>query len=146
MSIVEEEIIGSQSEESEAVGTSDDNTDEVLALFGVEKEEEDEKSFNDKTPAIEDVKEEIESKTMRVKHNKEEVEVDISDDKLTDHLQRSLALDKERERRVDLEKSLDRAAKLAGFNSHSELVANLDRIEQEQQEKEKNAFNETRQK
>src|SRR5690606_11945209 len=131
---------GSHTEDEEIQGSQDDNTDEVLAMFGV-KEEEGEKSSDDKPPAKEDVKEEkIEPKTVKVKHNKEEVEVDISDEKLTDHLQRSLALDKERERRTEYEKHLDRVAKLQGFNTHAELIANLDRIEQEKQQAQKDQF------
>jgi hypothetical protein len=54
---------------------------------------------------------------------------------LHDHLQRSLALDKERERRTESEKNLDRAAKLAGYKDHAEYVANFDKIEQELQQK-----------
>lgn len=80
------------------------------------------------TPAIEDEKP---SKTIKVKHNKEEIEVDVSDDKLPEYVQRSLALDKERERKSELEKNLDRAAKLAGFENHAEYVANFDRLEQQ---------------
>lgn len=88
-----------------------------------------------------------ESKKMTVKHNKEDVEVDISTDELlADHLQRSLALTKERERRSEVEKNLDRVAKLQGFKDHSELVANLDRIEQERQQQQVDQFQQAKQK
>lgn len=77
-----------------------------------------------------------EPKTHRVKHNKDEVEVDIStDEKLTDHLQRSLALDKVREQAKQREADLNRAAIFLGFKDHAELTANFDKIEQDRKKK-----------
>lgn len=101
------------------------------------------RSVND-PPATEEV---IVPKKMTVKHNKEDVEVDISTDELlSDHLQRSLGLNKERERRSEAEKNLDRVAKLQGFKDHSELVANLDRIEKERQQQQVDQFQQAKQK
>jgi hypothetical protein len=138
--IIEDEIIGSQSEESEH-HDSDTNVDGVLSLFGIE-DEEDEKSYNDKTPAKEDVIEDKkEPRTIKVKHNKEEIEADVSDEKLPELVQRSLALDKERERKTELEKNLDRAAKLAGYKDHAEYVADFDKIEAQQKQQQKDAHN-----
>lgn len=127
----------------EPTQTNEETLSETYAAFGLTpkaaKEQDDAEHDNEgksvnETPAKEDVK--AETKTHKFKHNKEDVEVDIStDEKLTDHLQRSLALDKERERKVELEKNLDRAAKLAGFKDHAEYAANLDRLEQQQQQK-----------
>jgi hypothetical protein len=138
--IIEDEIIGSQSEESEQ-HDNDEGMGEVLSLFGIE-DEEDEKSYNDKTPAKEDVIEDKkEPRTIKVKHNKEEIEADVSDEKLPELVQRSLALDKERERRTESERNLDRAAKLAGYKDHAAYVADFDNIEKQQQQKEQNAHN-----
>lgn len=84
-------------------------------------------------------------RTIKVKHNKQEVEVDVSDDKLPEYVQKALALDKERERKSEYERSLDRVAKLQGFESHADLVANLDRLEQEAKQREEDRFKELRQ-
>lgn len=141
MPIIEDEIIGSQTEDEshEEDNDVDRAMDDVFTAFGIEKDEE--KSVNDKTPAKEDVK--TEPKVEKVKHNKAEVEVDISTtEKLHDHLQRSLALDKERERKTELEKNLDRAAKLNGYADHAAYVADFDNIEKQQQQKEQNAHSE----
>ena len=90
------------------------------------------------TPATVDDKP---AKTIKVKHNKEEIEVDVSDDKLPEYVQRSLALDKERERKSELERNLDRAARLAGFENHAEYVANFDRLEQAAKQQKEDAHN-----
>lgn len=142
--IIEDEIIGSQTDdESTQDNDIDASMDEVFSMFDI-KEEQEEQSVNDKPPAKEEVK--VEQRIEKVKHNKEETEVDISTtEKLHDHLQRSLALDKERERKTELEKNLDRAAKIAGYKDHTEYVANFDKMEQQQQEQDKNAYNELRQ-
>jgi hypothetical protein len=130
---IEEEVIGSQSDENQE---EDTELAEVLKAFDIDPvEEKEEKSVNDKTPAKEDVK--TETRIEKVKHNKEETDVDISTtEKLHDHLQRSLALDKERERKTELENNLDRAAKLAGYKDHAAYVADFDNIEKQQQQKE----------
>jgi hypothetical protein len=133
MPIIEEEVIGSQSDDDqpneELNQKIDASMDEALKAFGIEDEEE--KSVNDKTPAIEEVK--TETKKTIVKFNKEDVEID--DENIPELLQKGLALDKERERKSELEKTLDRAARLAGYNDHTEYAANLDKLEQQQQQK-----------
>ncbi len=106
---------------------------DAFEAFGIEIEvetEDESEKDEEEAPAIEP---KAESKTIKVKHNKEEIEADVSDDKLPELVQRSLALDKERERKAELEKNLDRAAKLAGYKDHTDYVANFDKIEQEQQ-------------
>lgn len=83
----------------------------------------------------------------KVKFNKGEEEVDIStDEKLDDHLQRSLALDKYRDRATQQEKDLDRTAKLLGFKDHAELTSNLEILEKNQQKEQENKFEKDRQK
>lgn len=139
--MIEEEIIGSHTEESEQHDTGQDaELNEALKAFNIEPvEEKEEKSVNDMPPAKEEVT--PETKIEKVRHNKEETEVDISTkEKLHDHLQRSLALDKERERKVEYEKALDRVAKQQGYKDHSDLIANLDQIEQKQIQQQKDQF------
>jgi hypothetical protein len=134
--IIEDEIIGSQSDDDQQ---SDTEMDEIMSEFGYEKEEvKKEDPVKDEAPAKEDIKTGFE----KVKHNKGEEDVDISTkEKLHDHLQRSLALDKERDRKTELEKHLDRAAKLAGYKDHSAYVADFDNIEKQQQQKEQDEHN-----
>jgi hypothetical protein len=137
------EQIASQSEESqqnesvqsafEAFGLIEDDAPETPTTEQQAKEE---------APAIEP---KAEPRIIKVKHNKEEVDADVSDDKLPELVQRSLALDKERERKAELEKNLDRAAKLAGFKDHADYIANLDRLEKEAQQKQQDQFQNLRQ-
>jgi hypothetical protein len=148
---MEEEIVSSSQTE-----TAPETQEEVFAdpreAFGLPQKEEastdaehDEegRSVND-PPATEEKP--AEPKLFKVKHNKDEVEVDIStDEKLTDHLQRSLALDKERERAKQSQNDLDRAAKLLGYKDHAELTANLDRIEKEHQQQAQDQFEQAKQ-
>lgn len=145
MQEIEEEVIGSQSEDSEQ-HDHDDSVIAALEAFGIEQD--DEKSVNDKPPAKEEV---VEDKTdagiERVKHNKEEREVDISTkEKLHDHLQRSLALDKERERREKNDHLLKEAATLLGLESLDEPTIQRLRQEREQlqQRQEQNEYNQLR--
>lgn len=93
------------------------------------------------TPAIEDA---APAKTIKVKHNKEEIEVDVSDDKLPEYVQKALALDKVRGKQTELEKNLERAAKLHGFNSSDEYLANLDHLEQQAQQRKQDQFKDLR--
>lgn len=138
--IIEDEIIGSHTDDHELQDS--DNLDEVFEQFGIENEKKDE------PPATEEVKEpNQEPKTLKVpvKINKEQKEVEIREDELPELYEKSFALDKERERKSEYEKSLDRVAKLQGFKDHADLLANLDRLEQEAKQKEENHFNELRQ-
>ncbi|EHS59455.1 hypothetical protein [Paenibacillus sp. Aloe-11] len=78
----------------------------------------------DEPPAIAD-----EPKKLRVKVNKEEIEVD--DDQIPELVQKGFGLDKERKRRTEAEQALQRSAKLAGYETADEYLANLDKIEQQ---------------
>jgi hypothetical protein len=84
------------------------------------------------------------AKTIKVKHNKEEIEVDVSDDKLPEYVQKALALDKVRGKQTELEKNLERAAKLNGFDKTEDYLANLDRLEQEAQQRQQDQFKDMR--
>lgn len=136
------EIDTSVDEQNQAVA-------DAMEAFGLEYESEEETPAEEEAeveetesepPTIEEEDSEPESKKIKVKFNKEEVEVDVSDDKIPEYVQKALALDKERERKTELEKHLDRAAKLAGFSNHSELIQNIDLLEQAQVKKQQDEF------
>lgn len=141
--MIEEEIIGSHTDESdESVNEQTDISEEdVFAMFGIDKPKEKQEDEAEDDPAIDP---KPEPKTIKVKYNKEEVEV--PEDKVPEYVQKGLALDKERERRSEYEKALDRAAKLQGFKDHAELMANLDSIEQEREQQQKDQFEQMEQK
>lgn len=110
-----------------------------------EQEEQGEEEAKEREAQEEDVQEEKEEpeaspakETYRVKFNKEEVE--IEPERVPELLQKGLALDKERRKREELEQALQRAAKLAGFDSHEEYLKNLDKIEEEKIKKEQDQF------
>src|SRR5690606_33428522 len=110
-----------------------------------EQEEQGEEEAEEREAQEEDVQEEKEEpeaspakETYRVKFNKEEVE--IEPERVPELLQKGLALDKERRKREELEQALQRAAKLAGFDSHEEYLKNLDKIEEEKIKKEQDRF------
>ena len=126
---------------------------EILAhmeAFGIQpkqesQEEQGEEEAEEREAQEEDVQEEKEEpeaspakETYRVKFNKEEVE--IEPERVPELLQKGLALDKERRKREELEQALQRAAKLAGFDSHEEYLKNLDKIEEEKIKKEQDQF------
>ncbi|WP_010276437.1 V-type ATP synthase subunit I domain-containing protein [Paenibacillus senegalensis] len=142
--------IGSHTEEIET--TVDEKKQDIasaMEAFGLEyqteeetpAETEDEEPETD-PPATEGEEPEPkqEPKKVKVKFNKEEVEVDVNDENLPEYVQKALALDKERERKTELEKHLDRAAKLAGFKDHSEFVANIELLEQAQVKKQQDEY------
>lgn len=155
----DEIVSGSQTETNDVEIERDAETESLYDTFGVRpqqaekkdiafpnmeqvEQQADEHEEGDELsdpPAIEETK--TEPKKLTVKHNKQDVEVDIStDEKLTDHLQRSLALDKVREQAKQRETELDRAAKLLGYKDHAELTANLDKIEQERVQQQTDQF------
>lgn len=124
----------------EPTQTNEETLSETYAAFGVtpksakeadDKEHDNEGKSVNETPAKEDVK--TETKKVTVKYNKEDVEID--EDKVPELLQKGLGLDKERERTKQREAELDRTAKLLGYKDHTDLTANLDRLEQQQQQK-----------
>lgn len=130
---------------TETPDTTGNAVDEVLAMFGVTREQEqaepeepqdqqdEELEPEEETPAIAD-----EPKKLRVKVNKEEIEVD--DDQIHELVQKGFGLDKERKRRTEAEQALQRAAKLAGFETADEYLANLDKIEQQAIQKKQDDF------
>lgn len=140
---------GSQTVETQVEAPVDEQKAAVadaLSLFGVtpKGEPKAEPPASEIAPEDAPAIEQPEPKKLKVKFNKEEVEVD--EDKIPEYVQKGLALEKERERRGEYEKALDRAAKLQGFKDHAELMENLDRIEQERENKQKDEFDQIKQK
>jgi hypothetical protein len=128
---------------NETPDTTGNAVDEALAMFGITREqeqaepedqqEEEELEPEDEPPAIAD-----EPEKLRVKVNKEEIEVD--DDQIPELVQKGFGLDKERKRRTEAEQYLQRAAKLAGFEAVDDYLANLDKIEQQAIQKKQDDF------
>lgn len=69
-----------------------------------------------------------------VKYNKEEKQV--SYDEAPDYIQKGMNYDKVSQRASEYEKHLDRVAKVAGYQSHEDMLQQLDAIEKQQQEQE----------
>lgn len=135
---------------------SDETQEQVQAAFEVfdlveddtptdEQETKDtQDAATDDPPATE---EETEPNVIKVKAkvDKEEREFEIPEDQLPEYVQKAYALDRERERKSELQKNLERAAKLAGFEKVDDYLSNLDRLEQEAKQREENQFQELRQ-
>jgi len=132
---------------SDQAASHSDETQEVqdaLAAFGLdapEQVEEPEVADEQEAPAIEPEQ----PRKIKVKVDKEDREFDVSDDKLPEYVQKAYALDKERNKRSELEKNLERAAKLAGFETADAYLANLDKIEQEAQQQKEQQWQDLRQ-
>jgi hypothetical protein len=112
---------------------------EAFGLTLPEQEETKPESENEQDPPA---TEEPEKKGITVKYNKEERFVD--ENEIPELVQKGLALEKERERKGELQQALDRAAKLAGFEDHEDYLANLDTLEQQRQRKQEDELTELR--
>lgn len=145
--IIEEEIGGSHTDddrqESPETLTESDVKD-VFEAFGLTKETKPDEEDEKEAPAIEKPK--SEPKKVTFKFDKEDREVEVTDDNLPEYLQKATAFDRQKERTQEYERDLDRAAKLAGFKDHAELRANLDKMEQNQVKAKEDAFHNARQK
>ncbi|EJW14449.1 hypothetical protein M5X00_29965 [Paenibacillus alvei] len=105
---------------------------EAFASFGLDYQQEELAAESEgEHPPIdrEPEDEQPERKGITVKHNKEEVFID--EDKIPEYARKGLNYEKIEGRAKQYESALDRIARQQGFKDHSELVANLDRIEQE---------------
>ncbi|TQR97317.1 hypothetical protein [Paenibacillus ottowii] len=129
---------------NETPDTTDVDINAALREFGIikdepmgeetdEPEQDEELESEDEPPAIADKPEKL-----KVKVNKEEIEVD--DDQIPELVQKGFGLDKERKRRTEAEQALQRAAKLAGYETADEYLANLDKIEQQAIQKKQDDF------
>lgn len=107
---------------------------DAFAAFGLdypqEQQEEQTADQEGEHPPI-DVEPEDEQpkRGITVKHNKEEVFID--EEKIPEYARKGLNYEKVEGRAKQYQEALDRIAKQQGFKDHAELVANLDRIEQE---------------
>jgi hypothetical protein len=140
------EQVASHSEDvpDEQKGLSDEQYAEIMSHLGYEAKnpqkaaeettnEEEDEDDNTEASATEQTK-----SVRKVKFNKKEVE--IEEGQIDEYLQKGLALDKERERKSELEKALQRAAKLAGFDSHEDYLQSLDKLEEQAKQREKDQF------
>lgn len=127
--------VASQSEETQETEVNEESQ-ALRESFGVATTEVETIDEVEETPAIEEPK--PESKKRIVKFNKEDREIDESE--VDELLQKGLVLDKERDRKTELEKHLDRVAKLAGFDNQADYIANLDKIEQDQQQQKEDEY------
>lgn len=125
---------------------------DAFAAFGIDTPSKQSEASDSRTESQDDsetdapdIERQPEPKKIKVKVDKEEREFDISDDKLPEYVQKAYALDKERERKTELQKNLERAAKLAGFEKVDEYLSNLDRLEQEAKQREQDKFRDLRQ-
>ncbi|OXM83972.1 hypothetical protein [Paenibacillus rigui] len=127
-----EETTQSGSQTVESHQTQDNALQDAFEAFGIptpNKQEENPTEQGDNPPAIEE-ETSSETKKISVKFNKEDVEIDEA--QVPELLQKGLALEKVRERNSEYQRALDRAAKLQGFDSHEDFIANLDKIEAQQ--------------
>ncbi|MFW5438112.1 hypothetical protein [Paenibacillus apiarius] len=104
---------------------------DAYAVFGLEypQEEPADEPQDDHPPIDEAPEDEQPKRGITVKHNKEEVFID--EEKIPEYARKGLNYEKVEGRAKQYQEALDRIAKQQGFKDHAELVANLDRVEQE---------------
>lgn len=140
------EQTGSQTADTQAPEDKNTAISEAFEAFGIptpqdsEKREQEPDTSLENPPAKED--EESQPQKLKVKFNKQEIEVD--EEKIPELVQKGLALEKERERKTEYQKALDRAARLQGFKDHEEFLANLDKIEADAKKREEDQFKKLR--
>ncbi|MEK8128361.1 hypothetical protein WMW72_10645 [Paenibacillus filicis] len=127
---MEDEVI-SASHSAEEVNNVTEAVESARAAFDLPKSEQ---ASEIEQPEVDggtvtDPAEHPQGKKITVKYNKQDVEID--EESVPELLQKGLALEKERERKAEAEKALQRAAKLAGYDRTEDYLANLDRIEQQ---------------
>ncbi|WP_339211893.1 hypothetical protein [Paenibacillus sp. FSL L8-0333] len=141
---------------SEEVEDQLDNEDEqsvrdYYKAFGIDySEDTDEDPDNDD---LEETDEEVDPaidqlpasgvKGVTVKHNGQDVTVD--EEKVPEFLQMGLNYDKIKGRNQQYESALDRLAHQQGYKDHAELLANLDKIEQQQVQRQQDQFDQLKQ-
>lgn len=145
--------VASHSNETQAYAQNQ-AVEDAFKAFGLDVPGEQENAAEDNSEAVEtDVtdapatEQEPTSNVIKVKAkvDKEEREFELTEDQLPEYVQKAYALDRERQRKAELQEALDRAAKLAGFKDHAEYLANLDKLEQEAQKRRQDEFEQVRQ-
>jgi hypothetical protein len=110
---------------------------DAFDMFGLTPSKET-NSEESEAPPTEQKTEEAPKKGITVKFNKEETF--IEEDKIPEYARKGLNYDKVEARVKESQDALDRSAKLLGFKDHAELTANLDKLEQQQQQKSQDEF------
>ncbi|BFH70601.1 hypothetical protein J27TS7_58700 [Paenibacillus dendritiformis] len=104
----------------------------------VQEQEREGEPQDEHPPTDDEPVERQERKGITVKHNKEEVFID--EEKIPEYARKGLNYDKIEGRAKQYEQALDRIAKQQGFKDHADLVANLDRIEQQAIQRQQEQF------
>lgn len=121
-------------------------TEEERNLFGIVDDEQEEVIHDDEEEVeAQDEEEQEEAPTteqalakLRIKYNGEEQELD--EEKAREYAQKGMNYDKVAEKLRQQEAALDRIAKNQGFKDHADLVANLDKLEEQQHAQKQQEF------
>lgn len=108
----------------------DEPTDEPLTM-----EEEDEEIQQPENPAEQ-------KRTIKVKFLGEDK--DVPEDEAPTWIQKGMNHDRLQERLVEQQKALDEVAQLQGYKDHADLIANLPKLREQQQQKQQNEFEQLR--
>lgn len=114
---------------------------DAFAMFGITPSKE--TSEESDAPPTEPKADETPKKGITVKFNKEDTF--IEDEKVPELARKGLNYDKVEARVKESQDALERSAKLLGFKDHAELTANLDKLEQQQQQKEQDTYTQLKQ-
>lgn len=127
---------------------------DYYAAFGIEYDAEDsndqdddqdsDDAADDNDPAIDQKAAQQTGKGLKVKYNGQETLV--ADDQLQGYVEKGLNYDKVKGQKQQYEGALDRLARQQGYKDHAELLANLDKIEQQQVQRQKDQFDVLKQK
>ncbi|MNC29409.1 hypothetical protein D3C75_776550 [compost metagenome] len=80
---------------------------------------------------------------LKVKYNGQEI--DVPEDQIKDHVEKGLNYDKIKGRAQQYESALDRLARQQGYKDHAHLLDNLDKIEQQQVQRQRDHFDQLKQ-
>lgn len=156
------EQIANHSEETPVTAEQDQATEAIFEAFGmprqpVEKKEiefptvtNQSETVNDQTetapttePTAEAAPAESEKRGIKVKYNGEERVVDETEAPTL--IQKGMNYDKVQQRLLEQQKALDEVAQLQGFKDHADLIANIPKLREQQQQKERDEFEKLKQ-
>jgi hypothetical protein len=151
------EEIANQSEESPIEVEKDSETEALFDSFGLaaktEKKDIEFPKMDEPTDPLtteddeDEPTEEIqtpEKRTIKVKYNGEDKEVDESE--APSLIQKGMNYDKVQQKLNEQQKALDEVARMQGFKDHAELIAELPKLREQQQQKEIDQFEQAKQK
>ena len=153
------EEIANQSEQSQEV-ERDADTEALYESFGMPQQSQSKKDVEfpkmdepNEPLTMEDEEEEVqgtettpgqsEKKTIKIKYLGEDK--DVPEDEAPTWIQKGMNHDRLQEKLSEQQKALDEVAQLQGFKDHAELIANLPKLREQQQMKEKAAYDQLRQ-